>query len=101
MDLDIRIDGESMTMIINGAIDTEGGSELTAKFMELIKDPVLKKAEINLEGVPSITSAGIGKLLTFFKQLDQRGGGLAIKGISPQLKKQFTEIHLDQILSIS
>ena len=50
--------------------------------------------------MPSITSAGIGKLLAFYKHFDQAGGGMKITALSPQLTKQFKEIHLDQIIPI-
>jgi anti-anti-sigma factor len=100
MDLDIDIDKDRLRISILGPIDTTGGSELSTKFAELAKDPVLRHAEFDLSEVPSITSAGIGKLLAFYKHFDQAGGGMRIVAISPQLAKQFKEIHLDQIIPI-
>jgi anti-anti-sigma factor len=98
MDLDISIEQDKVRIMILGAIDTAGGSELSTKFAELAKDPGLRHAEFDLSEVPSITSAGIGKLLAFFKHFDQAGGGMRITALSPQLQKQFKEIHLDQII---
>jgi anti-anti-sigma factor len=100
MDLDIAIDQDKLHVTILGPIDTAGGSELSAKFAELAKDPSLRHAEFDLSDVPSITSAGIGKLLAFYKHFDQAGGGMRIVALSPQLAKQFKEIHLDQIIPI-
>jgi len=101
MDLDISIEQDKVRVTILGAIDTAGGSELSAKFAELARDPSLKHAEFDLSEVPSITSAGIGKLLAFFKHFDQGGGGMRIVALSPQLERQFKEIHLDQIIPMS
>ncbi len=101
MDLDISIEQDKVRIMILGAIDTAGGSELSTKFAELARDPSLRHAEFDLSEVPSITSAGIGKLLAFFKHFDQAGGGMRIVALSPQLEKQFKEIHLDQIIPIS
>jgi anti-anti-sigma factor len=101
MDLDIAIEQDKVRVTILGAIDTAGGSELSTKFAELARDPSLRYAEFDLAEVPSITSAGIGKLLAFFKHFDQAGGGMKIVALSPQLSKQFKEIHLDQIIPIS
>jgi len=98
MDLDISIEQDKVRVTILGAIDTAGGSELSTKFAELARDPSLRHAEFDLSGAPSITSAGIGKLLAFFKHFDQAGGGMRIVAASPQLEKQFKEIHLDQII---
>jgi anti-anti-sigma factor len=100
MDLDIAIEQDKLRVTILGPIDTAGGSELSAKFAELAKDPSLRHAEFDLADVPSITSAGIGKLLAFYKHFDQAGGGMRIVALSPQLAKQFKEIHLDQIIPI-
>ncbi len=100
MDIDIVIEDDTVYFKITGAIDTEGGSELTNKFMEIASDESVKYAEFDLSEVPSITSAGIGKLLRFFKHFDKLGGKMKIKGISDSLKDQFAEIHLDQIIPI-
>jgi Anti-anti-sigma regulatory factor (antagonist of anti-sigma factor) len=100
MDLDIDIEQDRIRITILGPIDTAGGSELSSKFAEFAKDPSLRHAEFDLSEVPSITSAGIGKLLAFYKHFDQAGGGMKITALSPQLARQFKEIHLDQIIPI-
>jgi len=99
MDIDIDIEQGKARIAIVGPIDTAGGPELSAKFAELAKDQSVKRAELDLSEVPSITSAGIGKLLAFHKHFDQ-ASGLRIIALSPQLEKQFREIHLDQIIPI-
>ncbi len=100
MDLDISIEQDRVKITITGAIDTAGGSELSTKFAELAKEPGLRHAEFDLSDVASISSAGIGKLLAFYKHFDQSGGSMKIVALSPQLTKQFKEIHLDQIIPI-
>ena len=100
MDLDIVIEDNTVFFKITGPIDTEGGVELTNKFMEIAGDESLINAEFDLSEVPTITSAGIGKLLRFFKHFDKLGGKMKIAGISESLKDQFAEIHLDQIIPI-
>jgi anti-sigma B factor antagonist len=100
MDLDIDIKQDRVRITIMGPIDGAGGAELSAKFAELAKDPSIRHAEFDLSDVPSITSAGIGKLLAFYKHFDQAGGGMRIAELSPQLTKQFKEIHLDKIIPI-
>ncbi len=100
MDLDVRIEDDTIHIKISDAIDTEGGSELTAKFMEFIEDGNLSHALFDLSDVPTITSAGIGKLLKFYKHFDGKGGSMKITAASESLKKQFEEIHLDQIIPV-
>jgi len=100
MDMEIRIENDTVFFNIMGAIDTEGAPELTVKFMELVKDTSLKHAQFDLSEVSFITSAGIGKLLAFFKHFDKLGGSLKISAVSPELAKQFEEIHLNNIIPI-
>jgi anti-anti-sigma factor len=100
MDIDIDVVKGEARISIMGPIDAAGGSELSAKFAELAKASDLRRAELDLADVPSITSAGIGKLLAFYKHFDQAGGEMRIVAISPQLEKQFREIHLDKIIPI-
>ncbi len=100
MDIDILIEENCINIKIVGAVDTEGGSELSNKFVEISGDSSLKNSLFDLSEVPTITSAGIGKLLKFYKHFDKLGGQMKIKGISESLKKQFEEIHLDMIIPI-
>lgn len=100
MDLNIVIEDDTIFFKIAGAIDTKGGSELSNRFIEVTGDESLKNAEFDLSEVPTITSAGIGKLLRFFKYFDGLGGTMKITGISDSLREQFVEIHLNQIIPI-
>ena len=100
MELDIHTEGATVTVKIVGAVDTEGGRELSDAVTRVIEDGSITQAAFDLSEVPAITSAGIGKLLRFFKHFDKIDGSMKIKGISAPLKEQFTEIHLEQIIPI-
>ena len=100
MDLEIEVRKDTVEFTISGAIDTAGGAELTNKFMELAEQDGLRHAVFDLREVPTITSAGIGKLLKFFKHLDRNNGTMKIDGISDGLLEQFREVHLDQVIEI-
>ena len=101
MDLDIQVQDDTVHFTVVGPIDTEGGAELTTKFMELADSDVLRDAIFDLSEVPTITSAGIGKLLKFYKHLDRSSGSMKIEGISEVLRDQFREVHLDQVIPIA
>src|SRR5512133_2281954 len=100
MELDVNKDGNCVNVVVRGSIDTEGAPELTLRCADIAKDDSIRHASFDLSDVPSITSAGIGKLLTFFKHFDKKGGTMTIKGISDPLHQQFREIHLDLIIPI-
>jgi stage II sporulation protein AA (anti-sigma F factor antagonist) len=100
MRLDIRKKGDTVTVTIVGQVDTEGGRELSESFVSVTEDPAVRHGVFDLSEVPAISSAGIGKLLRFYKHFDKLGGTMKIKGISAPLKQQFLEIRLDQIIPI-
>ena len=100
MQLEIRKRGDTVILKIIGAVDTEGGRELSESFARLVLDESIRHGVFDLSEVPAITSAGIGKLLRFYKHFDKMMGTMKIKGISAPLKQQFVEIHLDQIIKI-
>lgn len=100
MNIDIQIEKNCINFKIEGVVDTEGGSKLSNKFAEISSNPSITNAIFDLSEVPTITSAGIGKLLKFYKHFDKLGGNMKIKGISDSLKNQFQEIHLDMIIPI-
>jgi len=100
MQLDIRKRGDTAVLKIVGPVDTEGGRELSESFAKLVQDETIRHGIFDLTEVPAITSAGIGKLLRFYKHFDKILGTMKIRGISAQLKQQFVEIHLDQIIKI-
>jgi anti-anti-sigma factor len=100
MELSIRKQGDTVTVKIVGPVDTEGGRELSEGFTVAVEDASIRHGVFDLSEVPAITSAGIGKLLRFYKHFDKMSGSMRIKGISAPLKQQFVEIHLDQIIPI-
>jgi anti-anti-sigma factor len=100
MDFDISVEKDTIIIKISGHVDSEGSSEFTAKFMEFVDDKTIKDGVIDLTEVPTISSAGIGKLLQIYKYFTAMGGSLKISGISEALRELFTEIHLDRIIPI-
>lgn len=100
MQMEVRKVGDTVTIRIVGPVDTEGGREMSEGFAKVTQDPTVKHGVFDLSEVPAITSAGIGKLLRFYKHFDKVSGSMKIRGISSPLKQQFVEIHLDQIIPI-
>ena len=100
MELKVREEGNTVYFEVIGSIDTDGAPELSVRFADIVKNADIEHAVFDLSRVPSTTSSGIGKLLTFFKHFDKRGGTMKVKGISDALLEQFKEIHLDLIIPI-
>jgi len=101
MDIELDKKGDTLTIVIDGNIDTDGGHKLAVSLQEAMEMEGVKTVSFDLTTVRTITSSGIGKLMNFFKYIDGRKGSMSIKGISEPLYKQFMEIHLDRIFSIN
>ena len=100
MELNVRTEGNTLLVKIIGTVDADGGKKLTDELLKIVQDEEILHGQFDLTDTPAISSAGIGKLLRFYKHFDRIGGTMRIKGISSALKAQFSEIHLDQIISI-
>ncbi|NOY08812.1 MAG: STAS domain-containing protein [Spirochaetes bacterium] len=101
MDIDLEKSGDSVRLVVDGNIDTDGGHTLSVKIQEVMEIDDIMHIVCDLTTVKTITSSGIGKLMNFYKFMDSKGGTFEIKGISDNLYKQFMEIHLDRIFPIS
>ena len=101
MDIDLQRKGDSVKVVIDGNIDTDGGHRLGVSLQEVMEMAGVKTVVFDLSTVRTITSSGIGKIMNFFKFIDGKKGSMSVQGISDQLYKQFLEIHLDRIFSIT
>lgn len=100
MDIELKKSENTLTIVIDGNIDSEGGQKLSAKFQEIAEMNDIKNIILDLTTVITTTSSGIGKILNFFKHIDANGGSMEINGISDSLYNQFMEIHLNRIFPI-
>lgn len=101
MDIELDRKGDSLRIVIDGNIDTDGGHKLAVSLQEAMEMEGVKSVAFDLTTVRTITSSGIGKIMNFFKFIDGRKGTMSVKGISEQLYKQFMEIHIDRIFPVS
>ena len=100
MDIELDKKGDTLKIVIDGNIDTDGGHKLAVSLQEAMEMDGVKTVILDLSTVRTITSSDIGKIMNFFKFIDGKKGSMSIKGISDQLYKQFMEIHLDRIFPI-
>jgi len=100
VELNVQHDGDSVRFEIEGIIDELGAESLKNRFKELnietIKELVLDFADVGYIG-----SAGVGKLLMFYKELSANGGNLRIENASGIVKELLTITKMDTVFSIS
>ncbi len=100
MEIAVKQENGSARFEISGKIDETGAETLKQRFRE-INQPDLKNVVFDFRNVSHIGSAGIGKLLLFYKDLALKGGQLKIQNASQTVYELFTVLKLDTIFSIS
>lgn len=88
-------------VLIDGNIDSAASQDLTLALSELMQWPEVRHVALDLRTVYTITSSAIGKLINFYKYLEERDGSMRIVSISDNLREQFYEIHLDHVIPIN
>ena len=96
MELTVLKQEEKAIMKIRGDIDEGGAAELKRRFHEL--DSSVKKAVFDFGGVTYIGSAGIGKLLLFYKDMAARGGTISVVNAAGSIYDLLRELKLDRQL---
>ena len=91
--------GSEVTVTLDGRIDSEGAVTFQ-KILDDIDATKVKTLILNMEGLQFINSAGIGKLLFFYKRFNNRGGSLMIRGIHEDIFSLFKAIKLDKLIPL-
>jgi anti-anti-sigma factor len=100
MDVTTKVNGETLTVKVSGAVDTSA-AEILRSELNKIAGQRPKKVVMDLSMVPTMGSSGIGKILMFFKSLDSSKAAFEIKGIHENLFNIFKAVKLDKLFPIS
>jgi anti-anti-sigma factor len=68
-------------------------------FDKLVADGV-RQLIVDVAGLTSLDSAGIGMLIGSYGRMDQAGGSVAISGAQGLVLKSFDVVHIDRIISL-
>jgi anti-anti-sigma factor len=100
MDIDMNKSNRTVTMIIKGNIDEQGANALKQNFSNLNKSSI-DHVIIDMKNVNHIGSAGIGKLLLFYKDFAIKGGTITLNNVSRTLYDLFKVVKLDTLMKIN
>ncbi|MBF0452185.1 MAG: STAS domain-containing protein [Candidatus Magnetomorum sp.] len=100
MDIDVTKKGQTALLTVNGNVDEQGAELLKQTFYKLnMKE--LTNVVIDFKNVNHIGSAGIGKLLLFYKDFAISGGGITLENVSRSLFDLFKVVKLDTLMKIN
>ena len=81
-------------------IDPEAIQELGQELFDLIEHDDRDKLVLNFSNVEFLSSAALGKLITFEKKVKKKGANLILTDISPEIFQVFTITNLDKLFQI-
>jgi anti-sigma B factor antagonist len=100
VELTYNRDKEQGRIEITGEIDEEGANALKRQFNEVdLKG--LKELVFDFSHVTHIGSAGLGKLLMFYKSLAVEGGKMRIENSSENISELMEELNLNKLFQVS
>lgn len=99
MELTIQESQGMARLTIQGDIDEAGAALLKQRFQTFQPDQ-LKTVELDFSKVSHIGSAGIGKLLMFYKAVALHGGMVRILNPNPDIRALFQELNLHTLFDI-
>src|ERR1035438_9632878 len=88
MEVRTTISGDSAELTVVGRMDGYWADQLKEALSQAIRDGS-HHIRLNLAEVPYISSAGIGAVMTFYKQLQEIHGSLVVSDASPMVRKVF------------
>ena len=100
MELNIQQEGDSVRFEIDGIIDEPGAESLKNRFKELNIETI-RELVLDFANVGYIGSAGVGKLLMFYKELSAKGGKMRIENASGIVQELLTITKMDTVFSVS
>ena len=81
-------------------IDPETIHELGEELFALVEDEKRQKLVLNFSNVEFLSSAALGKLITFEKKAKRSGAELILTNIAPEIYQVFTITNLDKLFKI-
>lgn len=100
MNISITQENGTVLVTLQGEIDECGAEEIKTQFREVAQRAPHAVA-VDFAGVSHIGSAGISKLLVFYKDLAMRVASLSLIRVPPLLYQLFCEMKLDTIFAIT
>ena len=100
MEIELKTSNRTVKMVIKGNIDEQGANDLKHSFLNLNKSTI-DHVIIDMQNVNHVGSAGIGKLLLFYKDFAIKGGKITLDNVSRSLNDLFKVVKLDTLMKIN
>ena len=97
MTIEKKINGEALTLIVSGRLDTQTAPELEAELNEVL--PNLKELTFDMNGLEYVSSAGLRVILKAQKTMNVQGS-MKLIGVNDSIMEVFDITGFLDILTI-
>lgn len=99
MDIDISKEGNTITAVFDGRLDTVAAQQIADTI-----DPLLQHADRNIildcGKMPFISSSGLRIFLKIRKEVSAKGGKMYLRNVCPDVMQVFKMTKLDDIFEV-
>lgn len=99
MNVSTNEEKDRIVFVVTGLIDESGAEKLKTAFQAVDKEK-FETIVFDFRGVSHIGSAGIGKLLLFYKDVALKGGKIEIIHIPRDIFELFQTLKLDTVFQL-
>ncbi len=91
---------DTVTARVAGELDHCSAQQVRRELDRLIAEPGIRHLVLDLGDMTFMDSSGIGVLLGRYREMQLRGGTVAVKNMNPHVEKIFTMSGMRQIIEI-
>ena len=88
----------TLTVCLTGELDHSSADRVRRELDELILDPKIKRLVFDMKDLCFMDSSGIGLMIGRYKQMNRRGGSVAVMSADARVDKIFEMAGLYQII---
>ena len=100
MNVTLSFEEQKAIIKVSGMITTDY-SHLLAEKLDEVQSSNVNQLDLDFSTCRIICSTGIGKIVAFANQFNEKKGKIIVTDCSPSILDLFTTIKLDQILTIN
>ena len=97
---DVRISSDATVVVLTGDVFLMSAEALHTTLRQIVAEGRPQKLVLDVRGVSSMDSAGIGALMTVTRRVSSYGGKLVLFGLSRRLRDVFEATKLDKLFTI-
>lgn len=100
MDMDVKQLQNTVVVKLDGELDMLMAEKLRKDIEERLKNKPIANLIIDMEKVSFIDSSGLGAIIGIYKKVNAVGGGMAIIGPQPSVRKVLLFSGIDKLINI-